>query len=133
MVVLVIVLGFFKYLFVLLVLMMCLLKVTKWAYREQSLGVWGYKKAETVTESEPGRAILGNKQTVSSCKGSVWKVCLISYPLVLAVGKAFAAATIIIFGSATLVFGTAASKLDMRNVRLHMFLCSYLNYLDSHF
>nr|AAM65199.1 unknown [Arabidopsis thaliana] len=31
------------------------------------------------------------------------------------IGKAFAAATIIIFGSATLVFGTAASKLDMRN------------------
>ncbi|KFK42824.1 hypothetical protein AALP_AA1G044300 [Arabis alpina] len=31
------------------------------------------------------------------------------------IGKAFAAATVIIFGSATLVFGTAASKLDMRN------------------
>ncbi|CAN8311283.1 unnamed protein product [Cochlearia groenlandica] len=31
------------------------------------------------------------------------------------IGKAFAAATIIIFGSATLVFGTAASTLDMRN------------------
>lgn len=31
------------------------------------------------------------------------------------IGKAFAAATVIVFGSATLVFGTAASKLDMRN------------------
>jgi hypothetical protein len=31
------------------------------------------------------------------------------------IGKAFAAATVIIFGSATLVFGTAASKLDMHN------------------
>ncbi|VVA90040.1 unnamed protein product [Arabis nemorensis] len=31
------------------------------------------------------------------------------------IGKAFAVATVIIFGSATLVFGTAASKLDVRN------------------
>ncbi|KFK24551.1 hypothetical protein AALP_AAs67921U000100, partial [Arabis alpina] len=34
-------------------------------------------------------------------------------------GKAFVAATVIIFGSATLVFGTTASKLDMRNVSRH--------------
>lgn len=32
------------------------------------------------------------------------------------VGKAFAAATIIIFGGATLVFGVVASKLELHNV-----------------
>lgn len=49
--------------------------------------------------------------------------------LVSAVGKAFAAATVIVFGSATLVFGTAASKLDMRNVSLQMILL----FIDKYF
>lgn len=35
-----------------------------------------------------------------------------------AVGKAFAIATALVFGGASLVFGLAASKLELRNVSL---------------
>lgn len=36
------------------------------------------------------------------------------------VGKAFAVATAIIFGGATLIFGLAVSKLEMQNVSIYL-------------
>ena len=51
---------------------------------------------------------------------------LFSFPF-LVVGKAFAIATGVVFGGATLMFGVAASKLELQNVS------TYIDYQQLHF
>ncbi|XP_028806093.1 uncharacterized protein LOC114760944 isoform X2 [Neltuma alba] len=47
------------------------------------------------------------------------------------VGKAFAVATAVVFGGATLVFGMVASKLDLKNDRREYLFTQSLNHYDS--
>lgn len=77
---------------------------------------------------------------ILACIGTELSFCLTHKPIVLpnlepfgflvsAVGKAFAAATVIVFGSATLVLEPQPRSLDMLNVRFaHVSL-----FLDKYF